>query len=115
MIPAGTFSPYTAIPTNIVLISRSKTADLFVGQLTPGTDPSPLLDNLRKRKMGASIELGRLVKLDEFTSWHKLVATEEEQRLAKRSGLQAIRLKDVVSEVNLGNPARTPSGLAFWL
>ena len=59
-LPAGTFSPYTAIPTNIVIISRTKTADLFVGQLTPGTDSSPLLENLTKRKTGGSMELGRL-------------------------------------------------------
>ena len=101
-LPAGTFSPYTAIPLNIVFISRNKTVDFFIGQLSPTTDSKLLLNNLRKRISGTSIELGRLVKPREFTSWQQMVTSEEEQRLAKRSGLQAVRVKDAVSAINLG-------------
>jgi hypothetical protein len=101
-LPAGTFSPYTGIPANIVVISRTKTTDLFVGQLTPGTDHKALLNNLNKRKAGGPVELGRLVRTDEFTSWQAVAAKEEEERLAQRSGLRAVQLNDAVTAVNLG-------------
>jgi len=107
-VPAGAFSPFTGMPLNIVVISRTQTTDFFVGQLTPSADCRPLLNNLTKRKPGASIELGRIVRADEFISWQYLAAKEEEERLARRSGLKAVQLSDVVIAVNMGK--RTDDG-----
>ncbi len=101
-LPAGAFSPFTFLPLNIVFISRTKTTDFFVGQLSPGTNHKALLNNLSKRKTGGSVELGRLVVASEFTSWQSVAAKEEEERLAQRSGLTGVQLSDAVSAVNLG-------------
>jgi hypothetical protein len=101
-LPVGAFSPFTGLPLNIVQISRTPTTDLFVCQLVPGADHKPLLKNLLKRQAGASLELGRLVPAETFTSFLALQTLEEEERLAQRSGLKAVPLKDVVVAVNLG-------------
>jgi hypothetical protein len=98
-LPAGTF---TGVPLNIVVLSRTKTPDLFVGQLTPDADHRPLLSNLLKRRAGASLALGRLVRADEFKSFQTLQARDEEERLAQRTGLKAVPLREVVEAVNLG-------------
>lgn len=101
-LPVGTFAPVTSLPLNIVIISRKETPELFVCQLTPSTDQAALLKNLLSRKQGASLELGRLVPPETFTSFGALQSAEEEERMAKRSGLTRIPLNDVVSAVNLG-------------
>ena len=100
-LPAGVFSPVTAIPSNIVFISRTQKLKLFVGQLAEGTDYQQLLQNLRKHVPGASAELGLLVEDSDFISWQQIAATAEEERLVKRSGLTAVRLMDAVLTVNL--------------
>ena len=101
-LPAGTFAPLTSIPLNILLISRSSTDDLFVGQLSPTTNKQVLLKNLLERKNGLSLELGRLVPSKTFTSFIALQTADEEERLAKRSGLMRTSVNDVVSAINLG-------------
>jgi hypothetical protein len=101
-LPAGAFAPSTSIPLNLLLISRMPTADLFVGQLTPATDQKLLLSNLVERKRGPSLELGRLVPIESFRSFNALRTADEEERLAKRSGLTRTPLNDIVSTINLG-------------
>jgi hypothetical protein len=101
-LPVGAFAPFTGLPLNIVLISRTKTTELFVCQLVPGADHKAVLKNLLRRQPGASLELGRLVPMDTFTSFRALQAIEEEQRLAQRTGLKAVALADVVTAINLG-------------
>lgn len=101
-LPAGAFAPFTNISLNILFISRIPTEDLFVAQLTPGTDQEALLRNLLERKQGLSLELGRLIPSETFTSFDALQTAEEEDRLAKRSGLSRMPLHDVVSAINLG-------------
>jgi hypothetical protein len=100
-LPAGTFAS-TSIPLNIVLISRIPAGDLFVGQLSPATDQKALLKNLLERKHGPSLELGRLIPNGTFTSFSILQTADEEDRLAKRSGLTRSPLREVVSSINLG-------------
>jgi hypothetical protein len=112
-LSAGTFSPFTAIDSNLVFISRRKVAQVFVGRLTPEQDPSPLLANLRKRKQGAAPELGRLVALENYRGWYPLVAAEEEQRLAERSGLTPVPLADIVEAVNLADRRKEDETEAF--
>jgi hypothetical protein len=49
-----------------------------------------------------TVELGRLMRAETFTSFQALQALEEEQRLAQHTGMTAVALTDVVSTVNLG-------------
>jgi hypothetical protein len=102
-LPAGVFAPVTSIELNLVLISRQKTDEVFVGQLSADRDPKPLLKNLRKRTTGAAPELGRLLPLQDYRGWRALVTTEEVQRLVERSGLSPVPLAAVVREVNLAD------------
>ena len=101
-LPPGAFSFLTSIELNLVVISRKKTAEIFVGQLSQDSDPTPLLKNLQKRTKGPAPELGRLIKPQEYAGWHVVVAAEEQQRLADRSGLEAAPLADLIETVNLG-------------
>jgi hypothetical protein len=98
----------TAIEANIVIISRTKTNELFVARLTPNQDPAPLLANLRKRKAGPAIELGKLVNPAVFRSWHALATETEIAALAQRSGLTKVALRELVEGIHLGD--RTESG-----
>src|SRR5207247_8971125 len=102
-LPAGAFSPHTSIELNLVFISRRSTPDVFVGRLTLEQEPASLLANLRKRRVGRAPELGRLIPNGEYRGWHTLAASEEEQRLAERSGLQPVPLADIVHAVNLAD------------
>jgi hypothetical protein len=109
-LPASVFAPNTSIELNLVVISRQETDEVFVGQLTPDRDPTPLLKNLRKRTPGPALELGRLLQLKDYRGWRALAAAEEHQRLVDRSGLAPVPLAEIVEEVNLadrkneGNP-----------
>ncbi|MDA2923308.1 N-6 DNA methylase [Acidobacteria bacterium AH-259-L09] len=100
-LPPGEFA-FTSIELNVVFISRKQSTDVFVGRLSPDRDPSALVNNLQKRKPGPVPELGRLVELQEYRGWHALIAQDEQQRLAERSGLEPIELTELVEEVNLG-------------
>ncbi len=102
-LPASVFAPLTSIELNLVFISRQETDEVFVGQLSPDRDPTPLLKNLRKRTPGPVPELGRLVKLEDYRGWRGLVAAEEQQRLVDRSGLEPVPLAEVVEDVNLAD------------
>jgi hypothetical protein len=102
-LPAGVCAPVTSIELNLVFVSRQKTDEVFVGQLSPDRNPTPLLENMRKRRTGAVPQLGRLLKLADYRGWNALVTTEEQQRLVELSGLSPVRLLDVVQEVNLAD------------
>ncbi len=102
-LPSGAFLPQTAVELNIVFISRHSTADLFVGRLSPDQVPTALLANLNKRRVGAAPELGRLIPREDYRGWQALVATEEEQRLADRSGLTPVPLSEIAYAVNLSD------------
>jgi len=102
-LPAGAFAPLTAMELSLVFLSRSAADTVFVGQLSPDRDPAPLLKNLAKRQEGAAPELGRLVQFGDYRGWNSLVAAEEQQRLAERSGLVATPIADLVTAVNLGH------------
>ena len=93
----------TSIYFNIVFISRKKTDMLFVAQLEPSTKSSQLIENMRERRSGRVIELGRLVDPKEFTTWHAFVLKEEIKQEAARAGLSPIRLSEIAEEINLGN------------
>jgi hypothetical protein len=111
-LPVNLFAPFTVIESNLVFLSRKRVSEVFVGQLNSEQDSAPLLSNLKKRKPGAAPELGRLVALEDYRGWHALVAAEEKQRLAERSGLTPQPLSEIVESVNLAD-RRKPEAEAF--
>jgi hypothetical protein len=102
-LAAGSFSPFTSTESNLVFIRRRSPTAVFVGRLNPAQDPAILLENLKKHRPGAALELGRLVALEDYRGWHALAAEEEERRLAERSGLTRIPLSEIVASVNLAD------------
>ena len=102
-LAAGSFSPFTSIESNLVFITRRRTTEVFVGRLSPEQNSETLLENLKKHKSGAALELGRLVALEHYRGWHALAAQEEERRLAERSGLTSVPLSEIVASVNLAD------------
>jgi hypothetical protein len=102
-LPSGVWAPWTTISSNIVVVGRHQPEHLFVGQLDPARDSEPLLANLREHRPGRVREFGKLVDPSKFRSWRELVADEEIEDLAARSGVHPVRLADVAEVVNLGD------------
>jgi len=108
-VPAGTFAPYTSIPTALVLIQKGKSNRIFVGEMSQDTGRNQsLLNNLITGKEGKEIASGKLVTTENFIGYQSLAAEERIERLAKRLGLAPILLGDVVKEINLTKAIESP-------
>jgi hypothetical protein len=102
-LPVPVFAHATSLELNLVFLSRYKSDDIFVGQLSPDRDPIPLIENMRNRRTGAAPELGRILKLQDYRGWRSLVTTEEKQRMVERSGLTPVLLADIAHGVHLAD------------
>jgi len=102
-LPQGTFSPYTEISTVLVIITRSESGPMFVGQLSNDQKMnSQILENMTLRKEGGSLEMGRFV---EPTTYRGLASIRAEERLKEaeaRFGGAAIPLCDLSTSITLG-------------
>jgi len=97
--PPGALSG-TGIPSSLVIAGREPVDQLFAAQLTNGQQIGPIIDNLLDRREGKKKELGRLVDKSDFVSWKALELDDEIQQLSARSGMEPVRLGDVVQEIN---------------
>ncbi len=101
-IPAGTFVPWTGIPTGLVLIGRGDRQPIFVAALAGNRDRNRvLIENMLARREGKELALGSIVDPQTFRGFEPLAAQERITRMAARSGLDPIPFADVFSEVNL--------------
>jgi hypothetical protein len=102
-LPERALLPWATIRANIVVVSRHRSEQLFVGQIDPDRDPKPLLANLREHRPGRVREFGRLVDPSKFRCWRELVLDEEIEELAASSGLHPVPLADIAEATNLGD------------
>lgn len=80
-LPAGAFEPYTSISTSLVIIRKIECPKLFVGQLSSSrAGNGALVENLKARIEGETVEQGRLVDPRGFVS---LEALKINERLAE--------------------------------
>ena len=98
-LPAGTLSTTNTEP-NIVVMSRSDHDTLFVARLADPEQIEPIVSNLVAHSAGQKPELGRLVEPDHFVSWEALKLNDEIEQLARRSGMKAVPLEDIVEAID---------------
>lgn len=100
-LPAGTFSPLTAITTHIVMLERSQSDTLFTGSFsTDEKHQEALLRNLKDRKEGKSASLGRIVPIESFRGFTPIDLAERVVEQARRMGLVPYPFSEVVGELN---------------
>ncbi len=100
-LPAGTFSPLTAITTHIVILERSAADTLFTGSFSADEKhQEALLRNLKDRKEGKSTSLGRIVSVETFRGFTPIDLAERVVEQAQRMGLVAYPFSEVCAELN---------------
>lgn len=102
-LPSGTFAPYTNVAAYLVAVRRKPTERMFVAQLS-GDEKTNLqiLDNLRQRHEGGTLELGRFVDPVSFISLGTIRTAERLREAERRFAAPAVRLADLATAINLG-------------
>ncbi|MBA7515106.1 hypothetical protein ES705_07144 [subsurface metagenome] len=101
-LPEGTFAPNTNISSYLVVASKEKSEKCFVAELTSNESTNQVIfNNYKKKQKGKSIQLGRLVNYNTFTSFRALVYSEKIETLGKRTGLAPINISELVNEIFL--------------
>lgn len=103
-LPPGSFAPYTAIATYLLVVTKSPRKPMFVAQLSgdPNTN-SQILSNLANGVEGGAVELGRYVEALDFRGVDSLRAGEYFETATKQIGFPAVVLEDLAIEINLGH------------
>ncbi len=108
-VPAGTFAPYTSIPTTLIFLRRAEQSSFFVGELSVDRKHNAvLLKNLKARKAGPELSLGAFVDRNQFRSYQTLVTQDKIQGLTRSLGIKPIELIEIVSEVNFTRAIEYP-------
>jgi hypothetical protein len=102
-LPPGSFAPYTAIATYLLVVTKSPPKPMFVAQLSgdPNTN-SQILSNLASGVEGGAVELGRYVKAFGFCGINSLRADDYFETASKQIGFPPVDLADLATEINLG-------------
>ena len=102
-LPPGSFAPYTAIATYLLVVTKSPPKPMFVAQLSgdPNTN-SQVLSNLANGVEGGAVELGRYVEALDFRGIDSLRAGDYFETASKQIGFPAVVLEDLATEINLG-------------
>ncbi len=102
-LPPGSFAPYTAISTYLLLLAKTPPKPMFVAQLSsdPNTN-SQILANFFNGVEGGAVELGRYVEALDFRGLDSLRADDYFETARKQIGFSAVFLEDLATEINLG-------------
>lgn len=102
-LPPGSFAPYTAISTYLLVVTKSPPKTMFVAQLSsdPNTN-SQILANLANATEGGAVELGRYVETLDFRGIDSLRAGDYFATASKQIGFPAVVLEDLATAINLG-------------
>ncbi len=98
----GTFAPNTNISSYLVVASKGKSEKCFIAELTSNESTNQVIFNNYKKKIkGQSIQLGRIVNFNTFTSYSTSVLSEKMETLGKRTTLAPINISELINEINL--------------
>ncbi|MGG3480021.1 N-6 DNA methylase [Peribacillus frigoritolerans] len=100
-LPSNTFNN-TSITTNLILINREKSDNLFIAELNELDDISSIVDNWKRNKQGRIITLGTYVKVNEYKSFRVISKELELNRLAEKMNIPSYPLKEIAYEINRG-------------
>lgn len=102
-LPSGTFAPLTNIPAYLILVRRKSITKMFVAQLSADTNTNnQIVDNFKHDREGGTLELGRFVDAQSFTSLEAIRTAERFAVAERRFGAPAIKLGELATEINLG-------------
>jgi len=97
-LPPGAFASLS-VPLNLLVFGKQVSESVFVAQLDQGVGPKAILDNFHARRAGAVPELGQLVSCEPVAPPRRYLARLMTVELARRAGLQAVRVADACSQV----------------
>lgn len=102
-LPPGSFAPYTAISTYLLVLTKSPPKPMFVAQLSgdPNTN-SQILTNLANGVEGGAVELGRYAEALDFRGIDSLRVGDYFETASKQIGFPAVVLEDLATAINLG-------------
>lgn len=102
-LPSGTFAPVTNIPAYLVVARREPTKQMFVAQLSADTNTNEkIIDHFKHGREGGTLELGRIVDAQSFTSLDAIRTAERFAAAEQRFGAPAVKLEELAIEINLG-------------
>lgn len=111
-LPVGTFHPLTSIATHIVIVQKSRKSDLFTAKFSPDEKHQrQLIRNLKLRKSGKVLSLGRVVSREEFRGFTAVEFVERVQKQARRMGLVPYAFSTVAKELHA--PASASKHIRF--
>lgn len=97
-LPEGSHHPIAAVNSCFVIASKLKSEKTFVSELSKDNNINKVIfENYKKNINGKTLQLGRLIDFDNFTSYKALENKEELTKLGKRTGNSAIKLSDIGS------------------
>jgi len=98
----GTFYPVTNLSSYLVVASKVKSEKCFVAELSSNESTNEVIfNNYKRNKRGRTIQLGRLVSFNSFTSFKALEHSENIEILGKRTGLTPINISEISSDLYL--------------
>jgi hypothetical protein len=107
-LPAGSFAPYTIVPTYLVVVTKGAETRMFVAQLSSDTKAnSQIISNLREGKEGGTLELGRFVDAQLFRGLDDIRTAERFEAAVRKFGAPSVLLGDLATGVNLGRHEET--------
>jgi SAM-dependent methyltransferase len=93
-------SPQVAIPLQFVIFRHGDPLPgIFVARLTAQMDGRQVVRSVVERRDAPTVELGRTVAPDSYSSWHAFAADAELERLLRSSPFPAVPLRDIASSI----------------
>lgn len=101
-LPPGTFAPLTYIPSYLVIVRKHPVSKMFVAQLSNDSNKNLLiLSNLKNRKEGNLLELGRFVDTQSFKGLDAIRVQERFEKIETQLGTLSLPLGELAT-INLG-------------
>jgi hypothetical protein len=97
-LPEGSHLPIAGIKTCFVLASKIETEKTFVSELsTENKINEVIFENFKNNINGKTLQLGKLINFNDFTSYKALSNKEELTKLGKRTGNELLILGDIAT------------------
>lgn len=94
-LPGDSFK-YTSIKHDIIIVSRNKAENIFLGKVSKNTNQRQyLLENFRNEKEAEEPELGAFTKQDELQTVERLILKREIEKKARRRGLDPVEISEI--------------------
>lgn len=103
-LPPGSFAPSTQVGAAIVVVRPGPPCDVFAARLNgdAGHDSTALANFHKRRMVSEDPSLGLLISPTEFRGVGPALAQARRRRQERRTGLQAVPLRELLTAVQMG-------------